>query len=75
MGHVEPQRVARGTGSEHTGVVLTTPDGEQLVLQRIGGHPFSDPETRSLAGHDVAVEGFRLGRVFRYTKADVGSGS
>ena len=67
--------MARGTGTEHTGVVLTTPEGERLVLQRIGGHPFSDPETRNLAGHDVSVEGFRLGRVFRYHRADVGSGS
>lgn len=60
----------RGTASEHLAVVLRTDDGDRMILQRIGGNAFDDEETRALAGHDVAVEGFRLGDVFRFVKAE-----
>jgi hypothetical protein len=60
------ETVHRGTASEHDGVVLTTSQGEKLVLERIGGNPFEDTDTRGLIGREVAVEGFRLGAVFRY---------
>lgn len=70
-GRVEPASVARGTASGHTGLVLTTGDGERLVLQRVGGNPFRDAVTEGLAGQDVSLEGFRLGSVFRFVKANV----
>lgn len=72
-GHVEPSPVARGTASEHFGLVLTTPKGEKLVLQRVGGNPFRDSVTEDLAGQDVSLEGFRLGSVFRFVRANVSS--
>lgn len=68
-GEVVHARVRRGTASEHTAVVLKTDDGEELILQRLGANPFSDPESDKLAGQRVAVEGYRVGRVFRYTSA------
>lgn len=68
-GRAEAEKVQRGTASEHAGVVLTTPDGEKLILERIGGNPFQDVETESLIGREMVVEGFRVGRVFRYNKA------
>jgi hypothetical protein len=67
-GTVAAQTVLKGTGSEHHGLVITTRDGEQLRLQRVGGNPFSDPVTESLAGQSVALEGFRVGNVFRFTR-------
>jgi hypothetical protein len=68
-GTVARARVRRGTGSEHDAVVLHTDEGERLILQRIGGNPFDDAETRRLTGRRVSVDGFRLGDIFRYTKA------
>ena len=72
-GHVEPASVAHGTASQHVGLVLTTADGEELVLQRIGGNPFRDPVTQELSGQDVSLEGFRLGNIFRFVRANVTS--
>jgi hypothetical protein len=69
-GRAEQEVVKKGTASEHTAIVLTTDDGERLILQRIGGNPFEDAETKQLAGHVVRVEGFRLGDIFRYKKAE-----
>ncbi len=66
-GKVEQELARRGTGSEHLAVVLCTRKGERMILQRIGGNPFDDSETRLLAGQDVDVEGYRLGDIFRYT--------
>jgi hypothetical protein len=68
-GRAVEELVQRGTASEHAAVVLRTEDGERVVLQRIGGNPFDDEETRALIGRDVRVEGFRIGRIFRYRKA------
>lgn len=67
-GRVKKQKVLKGTASEHKGIVLTADDGETLRLQRIGGNPFEDPITQSLAGQEVSLEGFRLGKVFRFTR-------
>ena len=67
-GQVEAQRVLKATGSEHTGIVLTTSRGEQLRLQRVGGNPFKDAMTEALAGSKVLLEGFRLDNVFRYVR-------
>jgi hypothetical protein len=68
-GRAESQLVRRGTGSEHEAVVLLTTAGERMILQRIGGNPFDDAETRRLAGHEVEVEGYRVGDIFRFVKA------
>jgi hypothetical protein len=61
--------VRKGTASEHTGVVLETPDGERFVLVRLGGNPFDDAETRQLVGHQIEVEGYGVGHELRYASA------
>jgi hypothetical protein len=63
--------VRKGTGSEHLGAVLSTDTGERLVLVRLRGHPFNDPQTRALDGQRVEVEGYRLGAEIRFTKVDL----
>jgi len=68
-GRAALRTVRKGTASEHEGVVLETSGGEQLVLVRVGGNPFADPETRRLAGRSVEVEGYRLGSELRYVAA------
>lgn len=67
QGRVITETVLRGTGSEHTGIILETKQGEHFRLQRVGGNPFSDPITRDLVGRVVKVKGFRLGDIFRFT--------
>jgi hypothetical protein len=74
VGQAEEEVVRKGTGSEHVAVVLYTPDGERVELQRQGGNPFEDEETRELAGKKVRVEGYRLGVVFRFTRVVAESG-
>lgn len=69
-GRVSARRVLQGTGSEHTGVILETANGEQVRLQRIGGNPFRDEMTNALVGHTISVEGYRLGDIFRFTKVE-----
>jgi len=68
-GDVAHARVRHGTGSEHEAIVLRTDEGEELILQRIGANPFKDPEGEKLVGQRVTVEGYRLGKVFRYLSA------
>jgi hypothetical protein len=68
-GDVVHSEVRLGTASEHVAVVLRTDEGEELILQRVGANPFKDPEGEKLVGHRVTVEGYRLGKVFRYLKA------
>ncbi|MGE0461111.1 MAG: hypothetical protein AB7Q16_07055 [Vicinamibacterales bacterium] len=70
-GDVAHARVRHGTGSEHVAIVLRTDDGEELILQRIGANPFKDPEGEKLVGYRVTVEGYRLGKVFRYVTAEM----
>lgn len=69
-GAAELAPVAAGTGSAHTGVVISV-GGEQLELVRIDGNPFNDAPTRALAGHEVEVVGYRSGAKFRYRSARV----
>jgi hypothetical protein len=59
--------VRRGTASEHTGVVLDTPEGDRLILIRLGSNPFEIEESRNLVGREVEVEGYRVGSELRYT--------
>lgn len=68
-GRAVARRVRQGTGSEHEGVVLETPSGEAWKLVRLGGNPFSDPETVALTGREVEVEGYCLGHELRYVEA------
>jgi len=68
-GKIERQVARHGTGSEHQAVVLVTEAGERMILQRIGGNPFDDDETRRLIGHRVEVEGYRVGDVIRFVRA------
>lgn len=72
-GVVGSASVKRGTGGEHVGVVLTTDDGEQLELQRIGGPAFGDEETKRFVGSRVRVEGYRLDKTIRHVKIVVES--
>jgi hypothetical protein len=65
-GQAHLETVRRGTGSEHSGVVLVTSNGERWILVRIGGNPFDDPETRKLSGHTIEVEGYCVGAELRY---------
>jgi len=65
-GDVVHSEVRLVTASEHVAVVLRTDEGEELILQRVGANPFKDPEGEKLVGHRVTVEGYRLGKVFRY---------
>jgi len=68
-GTVSRSLVRDRTASEHVAVILETRTGDRLILQRIGGNPFDDEVTRGLAGHEVLVEGYRLGDIFRFVKA------
>ncbi len=63
--------VRPGTAGEHQAVVLHLDDGGHVILQRRGGNPFDDPQTRSLAGHRVRVTGYRLTDVFRFLEVEV----
>lgn len=65
-GHTTLASVRRGTGSEHTGVVLDTSEGERLILIRLGANPFEDQETLKLGGRAIEVEGYRVGSELRY---------
>jgi len=72
-GSVGLEVVRGGTGSQHRGAVLSTDDGEHLLLVRLGGHPFEDRETTELDGRRVEVKGYRLGNEFRYLQVSVRS--
>ena len=67
-GQAVAEVVQRGTASEHEGVVLETTAGERLRLVRLGGNPFSDPETRRLVGRKVELKGYRIGDELRFVE-------
>lgn len=66
-GRVSLATVRRGTASEHMGVVLDTAEGDRLILIRLGSNPFEIEESRNLAGRELEVEGYRVGKELRYT--------
>lgn len=66
-GAVVRRPVRKGTGSEHVALVITTDGGEELILQKVGANPFTNPDAPRLDGHRVSVEGFTLGKVLRYS--------
>jgi hypothetical protein len=55
-GQVVRKTVARGSKSEHEGVVLIT-DADELKLRRVGGNPFSDPVLERLVGKTIECDG------------------
>jgi hypothetical protein len=55
-GKVVKQRYAAGSKSDHTAVMLETPDGTYKLV-RMGGNPFRDPELEKLVGHRIAGVG------------------
>ena len=56
-GRVDRRAVAAGSKSEHDAVVLVTDDGRELILRRLGGNPFADPELDALVGKTVRCTG------------------
>jgi len=59
-GTVERKQVAKGSKSEHEAVVLNTGD-QHIVLRRLGGNPFSDPELERLVGKRIRAHGAQHG--------------
>jgi hypothetical protein len=55
-GEVLQHRVARGSKSERTAVVLRT-GAREYVLRRLGGHPFNDPVLKELVGKTIECDG------------------
>ena len=70
-GRVVQSLVRPGSAGEHDAVVLQLAEGPEIILQRRGGNPFDDPDTKRLVGHTVRVTGFRIGEVFRFIDAEV----
>lgn len=60
VGNVVGMTVAKGSKSEHGGVVLVTKD-RKYVLKRRGGNPFRDPELEALVGKRIRCRGELLG--------------
>ena len=56
-GDVVRKQVGQGTKSEHLAIVLTTDDGREFILRRLGGNAFKDPELESLIGHKIKGAG------------------
>jgi hypothetical protein len=56
-GRIVRKRVAEGSKSERDAIVLVAPDREML-LRRMGGNPFSDPDLDQLVGKTIRAEGF-----------------
>lgn len=55
-GLVVKKRVAVGSKSDHTAVVLETPGGD-LRIRRVGANPFRDPALEVLVGRTVSLDG------------------
>jgi hypothetical protein len=62
-GQVVKQSYAAGTKSQHMAVMLDTGD-QSLVLRRVGGNAFSDPELERLVGKRIEGEGVVQGSTF-----------
>jgi hypothetical protein len=73
VGLAREQLFHKGSKSQHYGVVLELEDGSWYELRRIGGHPFSDPETKALIGKRIKVTGMEdlAARMFRFSKVEV----
>ena len=56
QGKVARRPFAAGSKSDHSAVVLLTPEGP-LKLRRPGGNPFQDPELDKLVGQEIVCDG------------------
>jgi hypothetical protein len=63
-GTVKQSRIAAGSKSEHVGVVLRTPEGDEYVLRRVGGNAFRDPVLEKLVGQTITGTGLLAGNSF-----------
>lgn len=57
VGTIVKRLLAQGTKSEHRGMVLEDAQGQQHVLRRVGGNPFSDPGLEALEGRRLRLQG------------------
>jgi hypothetical protein len=63
-GTVTQTLIAPGSKSEHRGVVLRTPDGNELILRRAGGNAFRDEVLEALVGKQITGTGIVAGQTF-----------
>lgn len=63
-GAVVRKTVAKGSKSEHDGVVLLTPGGREYVLRRSGGNAFRNPQVDALVGSSITADGLVGGQTF-----------
>lgn len=57
IGRVERRLLARGTKSEHAGMVLVDERGAVHALRRAGANPFRDAQLEALDGRQLRVRG------------------
>lgn len=63
-GQVMVKRMAVGSKSERSAVILKTPAGKEYVLRRRDGNPFADPQLDKLVGHSIRGRGLVHGYSF-----------
>jgi hypothetical protein len=63
-GTVAWTRIAPGSKSDHVGVVLRTPKGNEYVLRRAGGNAFHDDALEALIGSTITGMGLLAGQTF-----------
>jgi hypothetical protein len=63
-GTVKQSRIAAGSKSEHVGIVLRTPEGDEYLLRRMGGNAFRDPVLEKLVGKTITGTGLVAGNSF-----------
>lgn len=52
-GLVVKHAIARGSKSERQALLLRTPQGEELILRRLGAHAFEDSSLDALVGKRI----------------------
>jgi hypothetical protein len=63
-GTVTRARVAPGSKSDRTAVVLRTARGDQYILRRAEGNAFHDEALEALVGAEIAGTGIVAGQTF-----------
>jgi hypothetical protein len=63
-GMVTLAEIAKGSKSEHAGVVLRTAKGQEYILRRRGGNAFKDDALEALIGRTITGEGLVFDRNF-----------
>ncbi|NJM30663.1 MAG: hypothetical protein HC855_11660 [Rhizobiales bacterium] len=59
-GRVERKLVSKGSKSEREAIVLVTDEGEEFLLRRRGGNPFTDAALDKLVGKVITLKGTLL---------------